>query len=259
MVLIREDERPRWTFDGSRAAAEYLGAIVAGSGHPGSYHTRVVLGVVVVLAVLVAPGGRVARVVLVRLVVLARVELLDLDLLVGCVVPEVLGGLAALVVWVASAVLVVMHWPTDPRRLMHPAQDCSGLGAVYSGTFLLSCSLGNLTVAPSCIIACDNSSAAAVTGSPTASISPTSIIAHRGTATEDCVEATPGSYLGQATPSSMRGRSGGWPVGRSPRRPGGRGAGRADGGQAVGVYDVLASPRRARLRQRAFAGRYTER
>lgn len=34
--MMREEDCPFWTFDGLRAAAEYLDAIVAGSGNPGS-------------------------------------------------------------------------------------------------------------------------------------------------------------------------------------------------------------------------------
>lgn len=38
--MMREDDRPHSTFDGPRAAAEYLDAIVAGCGNPSSYHAE---------------------------------------------------------------------------------------------------------------------------------------------------------------------------------------------------------------------------
>lgn len=38
--MMREEERPHWTFDGPRAASEYLDAIVSGCGNPSTFHAE---------------------------------------------------------------------------------------------------------------------------------------------------------------------------------------------------------------------------
>lgn len=40
VAMMREEDRPHWTFDRPRAGAEYLDAIVAGSGNSSSYHVE---------------------------------------------------------------------------------------------------------------------------------------------------------------------------------------------------------------------------